>query len=265
MGEVLQQGLVDFANAFRPPPAPGVEVIQTARYRLTLQPDYPIPGPNSAAWIRAGERDADEVVDEVRAVFAARRLPLMWILDPDTEPADFDRRLEARGALPDAHAPETAVMVLPIDARIDAPSIPGLELHDALAGAERFRQADAVNAEAFSDFDRDRGPLERRRANQLAAGNRRLLLATVDGAPAGSAGLILHPPEGAIINGGAVRPSFRGRGIYRTLVAERLRIARDAGVGGLSVWGGPMSAPILAKLGFEKVGWRKFYFDQTTV
>jgi hypothetical protein len=46
-------------------------------------------------------------------------------------------------------------------------------------------------------------------------------------------------------------------------VAERLRMAREAGVAGLSVWGGPMSAPILDKLGFETVGWRKFYLDRS--
>ena len=49
------------------------------------------------------------------------------------------------------------------------------------------------------------------------------------------------------------------------MVAERLRIAREAGVAGLSVWGGPMSAPILAKLGFVKVGWRRFYPDRSGV
>jgi hypothetical protein len=45
------------------------------------------------------------------------------------------------------------------------------------------------------------------------------------------------------------------------MVAERLRIAREAGAAGLSVWGGRMSAPILARLGFQKVGWRKFLLD----
>lgn len=74
-----------------------------------------------------------------------------------------------------------------------------------------------------------------------------------------SSGLSLYPPDGALINGGGVRPKFRGRGIYRAMVAARLEMAREAGVAGLSVWGAPMSAPILARLGFEKVGWRRFY------
>jgi GNAT superfamily N-acetyltransferase len=75
----------------------------------------------------------------------------------------------------------------------------------------------------------------------------------------------LFPPTAAIINGGAVRPKFRGRGIYRALVAARLNMAREAGVeGGLVVWGGDMSAPILTRLGFEPVGSRKFYVDTST-
>lgn len=61
-----------------------------------------------------------------------------------------------------------------------------------------------------------------------------------------------------------MRPNFRGRGIYRALVAARQNIARRAGVDGLTVWGGDMSGPILSGLGFQKVGWRQFYLDTST-
>jgi GNAT superfamily N-acetyltransferase len=104
---------------------------------------------------------------------------------------------------------------------------------------------------------------ERRRLNLRAAGHRHLLLATLDGEPAGAGSIGLFPPGGATVNGGSVRPKFRGRGIYRALVAARLQIARNGGVDGLCVWGGHMSAPILAKMGFETVGWRRFYLDTT--
>jgi len=42
-------------------------------------------------------------------------------------------------------------------------------------------------------------------------------------------------------------------------------MAREAKVAGLVVWGGPMSAPILTRLGFQTVGWRRFYVDTSTV
>jgi hypothetical protein len=50
--------------------------------------------------------------------------------------------------------------------------------------------------------------------------------------------------------------------VYRALVVERLRVAREAGTAGLSVWGGRMSAPTLERLGFQEVGWRRFYIDR---
>lgn len=262
----VSQALADFANHYRQPAAPGVEIIDTPRYRITLQPDYPIPGPNGVSWIRCRVEEAGSVIDEVHASVAPRRLPLMWVVDPETEPEDFGVYLAARGMLDEGDA---AVMAMPIETVVEAPTIDGLEMRDALSDLETFQMSDAVNAEAFGDVERGRdeeqvAAQERRRKNQLAAGNRRVLLATVDGKPAGSAGLTLYPPAGAIITGGAVRPEFRGRGVYRAMVSARAEMAREAGVAGLAVWGGQMSAPILSKLGFEKVGWRRFYLDRST-
>lgn len=260
----VSQALVSWANGWRQPPAPGFEVIETPRYRVVLQPDFPIPGPNSASWVRCRAEEADEVIEEVSALLRSRRLPLMWVLDPDTKPANFSDFLAAHGVLPDPLAPESAVMVLPIDADLEVETVPGLELRDGLADIESFRAVDAINAEAFGgrSVPLRRGyarQLERRLENQLAAGNRRVILAVLDNEPAGSSGLSLYPPDGAIVNGGGVRPKFRGRGIYRAMVAARVNMAREAGVAGLCVWGGPMSAPILERLGFQKVGWRRFY------
>ena len=270
MGGVSQrrEALVEFATRFKQPAAPGIELVETARYRVTVQPDFPVPGPNSASCIRCRSDEASEVINGARAIFARHRLRFMWILDPETEPEDFPNHLADHDVFAEPEAPEVAVMVLPINAEVRAPAVPGLEIRDALADIETFRAADAVNAAAFGDSPRGSTPdraaaQERRRRDQLAAGNRRLLLATVDGEPAGSAGLTLFPPFGAIVNGGAVLDKFRGRGVYRALIAERLRLARDAGVPGLSVWGGPMSKPILARLGFETVGWRRFYPDNS--
>ncbi len=167
----VSQGLVDFANRFRQPAAPGIEVVETSRYRITLQPDYPVPGPNNVAWIRCSPDEVDGMVDDVRAVFRARRLQSMWILDPEVEPEDLPNRLAARGVTPDQLSPEVKVMVLGVATNLAPPAVAGLRMHDALADAESFRQANAV-------------------------------------------------------------------------------------------WGGRMSAPTLERLGFQKVGWRRFYIDR---
>jgi GNAT superfamily N-acetyltransferase len=265
----VSQALIDFANQRRQDAAPGIEVIVTPRYRASIQADFPRPGPNSVSWVRCRADETGEVIREVRAIFAARHLPFTWILEPGTEPSDFADHLAAHGVEPDPHGVEAQVMVLPVEANVEAPPIRGLEIQDAVADLDTFRKADAAATEAFEGALPEDSPdhiamLERRRLNFRAEGNRHWLLATVDGEAAGAGGIVLFPPGGAIINGGSVRPKFRGRGIYRALVAARLEIAREAGVAGLCVWGGDMSAPILAGLGFQKVGWRRFYLDAAT-
>ena len=262
----VSQALIDFANLYRRRSAPGIDVIVTPRYEITLQPDFPLPGPNSVAWVRCAEAEADTVIDEARAVIKPHRLPVMWILDPATEPAGFADHLLARACVPDPHGLEVAVMVRPVDDGIDAPEVPGLEIVDALADLAVYTAANVAAAEAFGAPDPGSGPaaigaFERRRLNALAAGNYTYLLATLDGEPAGAAGITVFGPAGATINGGSVRPKFRGRGVYRAMVAARLDIARRAGAAGVAVWGGAMSAPILGSLGFQAVGWKRFYLD----
>jgi GNAT superfamily N-acetyltransferase len=265
----VSQALVDFANHHRQEATPGIEVIVTPRFRAMIQPDFPIAGPNNVSWIRCMAGEADDVIREARAIFAARHLPFIWTLDPGAEPSDFAVHLSKYGVHPDPHGAESQVMVMPIDATVEGPPIEGLEIRDALVDLETFRLADGAAAEAF-EANLPIGSLEyvamqdRRRENFRAAGNRYWLMATLHGEPAGTAGMSLFAPAAAILQGGSVRASFRGRGIYRALVAERQRIAREAGVEGLTVWGGAMSAPILAGLGFEKVGWRRFYLDDST-
>ncbi|HUY73460.1 MAG TPA: GNAT family N-acetyltransferase [Candidatus Dormibacteraeota bacterium] len=265
----VSQALVEFANHHRQRAEPGIEVIVTPRYEITLQPDFPIAGPNNVSWIRCRADEADDVIKEVRAIVAPRRLPLMWTLDPESKPADLAHRLHAHDIDPDRHGVESKVMVLSSAATIHVPRVAGLEIVDALADPEAFQQADRAAAEAFrAESLGDDGPRvaarEHRRRNLLAAGHRHLLLARVDGEPAGSGSLGLYPPDGAKMNGGSVRSKFRGRGVYRALVAARVEIARRAGVAGLTVWGGDMSRPILERLGFEVVGWRRFYVDTIT-
>ena len=273
----VSQALVDFASEVRSEPGPGVEVTATARFHLTLQPDVPTAGPNSVAFVRCRREEVDRVVGEVHALAAPRHLPLMWVLDPGTAPPDLASMLAAHGVPPDPDGESVDVMVLPAGAPVGRPDVPGLEIVDAMAGLDVFSLADAVSEEAFHhaharrqdpvphDAPGHADMLGRRFANQRAAGNRHLLLAMVDGEPAGAAGLTLRPPGGAILHGGGVRPGFRGRGVYRALVAARLDIARQAGLPGVAVWGGQMSGPILRTLGFVTVGWRRFHLDRTTV
>lgn len=236
----------------------------TPHYQLQLMPDFPIPGPNNVSWIRCGEAEVDDVIKEIRAAAAARGLPLSWILDPDAQPPDLAQRLLALGFTPDDDGDKSAVMVLPADAALSAAHVDGLAIHDGLADLQSFTAAERVAEEAFGDvpfgapspIDAQR---ERRFNNHRATPGRHIVLATVNGEPAGSGSLTVFAPHGSMMNGGAVRPRFRGLGVYRAMVAARRDIAREAGAAGLFVWGGHMSRPILSGLGFEAVSWRQFY------
>jgi len=59
--------------------------------------------------------------------------------------------------------------------------------------------------------------------------------------------------------GGGTRPEWRGRGIYRALVAYRARIARDHGYAYLHADCSPDSRPILARLGFARLSTTSFH------
>jgi GNAT superfamily N-acetyltransferase len=77
-------------------------------------------------------------------------------------------------------------------------------------------------------------------------------LAYADGEPVarGSASFGEH---GVTLFGGSTLPQARGRGAYRALVAARWEEAVARGTPILVTQAGPMSRPILARLGFREV------------
>ena len=83
-------------------------------------------------------------------------------------------------------------------------------------------------------------------------------LAHCAGVPAGTGGFTLVEPV-ARLWGAAVIPAMRGRGVYRGLIATRLGAAAVRGATLALVHAGPMSSPILQRLGFRKFGERRTF------
>ena len=75
----------------------------------------------------------------------------------------------------------------------------------------------------------------------------------MDGEPAGFARAVFTR-EAAILLGGSTLPWARGRGVYTSLVHARWRETVERGLARIAVSAGPMSAPILERLGFEAIG-----------
>lgn len=86
-------------------------------------------------------------------------------------------------------------------------------------------------------------------------------VAAVDRKPVGFArGVDLD--QGVALFGGAVLTEARGRGVYRALVRARWEHAAERGTPLLVVQAGEMSAPVLAKLGFEGHGEIQLLIDR---
>ena len=206
------------------------------------------------------------MIDETRALAAAHGLPLMWMLDDGAQPPDLPERLARRGIAADERSPETIALVLADPA--DLGGAPGVVFRDALSSLGLYATSHRVADLAFNgkpdpaDCGDDELYRERFENARQVPGLRRLL-GFFDGTPAACGSLRVKGAV-AIMNGGAVVPELRGRGIYRALVAERHRLALAAGAAGVVTHAGPLSLPILRHLGFQAVGRRRYFKDLGT-
>jgi Acetyltransferase (GNAT) domain len=86
-----------------------------------------------------------------------------------------------------------------------------------------------------------------------ASGRVGYYVAYVDGKPAGFARAVFTPVA-ALLLGGSTLPWARGRGAYTSLVHARWQDSVERGAPRMVVSAGPMSEPILRRLGFEPLG-----------
>jgi GNAT superfamily N-acetyltransferase len=85
--------------------------------------------------------------------------------------------------------------------------------------------------------------------------------ALVDGQVVG-VGRAVDMLDAVALMGGVVLPEARRRGVYRALVHARWRYAVERGTPALVVQAGPMSAPVLAGLGFVRHGELRLFVDR---
>lgn len=101
--------------------------------------------------------------------------------------------------------------------------------------------------------ERRRAPAAASWESQEASGVIEHHLARVDGRPAGFGRLVATGPAGVLM-GGSVAPWARGRGAYRALMRSRWEASVARGTPRLVTSAGAMSAPVLARLGFARIG-----------
>ncbi|MDV9175429.1 GNAT family N-acetyltransferase [Streptomyces sp. W16] len=203
-------------------------------------------GWNGILWTDLDETDADAAIAEQIAYFTGLGRDFEWKLYGHDLPTDLGRRLTAAGFTPE---PQETLMIGEIAAlALDAELPDGIRLLPATDRAGVDLVAD-VHEKAFgTDSTRLRASL----LAQLAADSDTVVavVALAGDEPVSAARMELVPgTQFAGLWGGGTVESWRGRGIYRALVAHRTRIAADRGYRYVQVDASDQSRPILERLG----------------
>jgi GNAT superfamily N-acetyltransferase len=202
-------------------------------------------------WSELTRQNADEVIAAQVSYFAARGTAVEWKLYDYDQPADLAQRLTAAGFEPD----DAELMLVAETADIDQ----NVVLPDGLVIAEVTDEAgiDAMMAVHDLAFTEHPSPeLGKRLLLQFreAPESMRMVVAMAGDEPVSAARVeFVQGTEFAGLWGGGTVPAWRGKGIFRALVAYRAGLAAARGYRYLQVDALPTSRPILERLGFLPV------------
>ena len=207
--------------------------------------------------------ELDALIARQRDFYAARGQALEWKLHGHDVPADLPDRLVAAGFRPEDR--ETVVIGLAAPLADPAPPLPeGVRLREvteradldgiqalkvAVWGDGRLNLADALEREIAADPAGVTVVVAETTAETTAEGG------SAAGGRVVSAGWVRYVSgtRFATLWGGATLPPWRGRGIYRALVAYRAWLAVSRGYEYLQVDASDDSRPILQRCGFVAV------------
>lgn len=206
--------------------------------------------------VRGAELDA--LIARQRDYFAARGEAVEWKTRGHDLPADLTERLRAAGFAPEE--PET-VMIGEAAALATEPRSPaGVTLRQIGAGdgqADDLRRIADMHGRVW---DGDHGYLADDLARRMATGGEDFAVFVAEAETTSgpqvvcAAWLVLREGEGfAGLWGGSTLAEWRGRGIYRAMVARRAQVAARRGVKYLQVDASEDSRPILQRLGLHAV------------
>ncbi|MFG2720442.1 GNAT family N-acetyltransferase [Streptomyces sp. NPDC048416] len=206
----------------------------------------PAPVWNGVLWSDLTAANADAHIASQVSHFASCGTEWEWKLYAHDCPADLGRRLLAAGF---SAEPEETVMVARVaELPLGVEQIPGTLR--PVTDAAGVRLMTEVHTGAFGS---DSSRLGERLLAQFAEAPDTVIgvVAMAGDQPVSAARMDFHPgTEFASLWGGGTLPEWRGRGIYRALVAHRARIAARRGYRYLQVDASAQSRPILRRLGF---------------
>lgn len=240
--QVSAQSLLELAEepSLSLPPEPGRELVERETHVLVVRGRRA-----SVERIRLG--DVERTVAELRGLARQRELEAVtWWIGERSTPHDLAARLAALGLVPDPEMPVSTTLTIASRPAGE----PTLEVRRVETAADYLR-AREIGWAIWPEHDE----IDWRESWAALAGSdvSRHYLAFADGEAVGF-GRAVFTPAATLLMGGAVLPHARGRGVYTALVHARWDDSVASGVGRLLVGAGRMSAPILANMGFERIG-----------
>ncbi|WP_415953511.1 GNAT family N-acetyltransferase [Streptomyces sp. KLOTTS4A1] len=205
---------------------------------------------NCVVWSGLDESTADAVIAEQIGHFGALGVEFEWKTYGHDRPADLGERLARAGLA--AEEPES-LMVAEAAEQPEAGALgDGLRLVDATDEAGIALAAEVHRLAFGADSDR----LQQQLLDRLAHAPDSFVMTLVMAGQRPVAAARIEFTSGADFAGlwgGGTLPAYRGRGLYRALVAHRAALASARGVRYLQVDALPTSRPILERLGFEQL------------
>lgn len=205
-------------------------------------------GWNGVVWSDLDDTGADAAIAEQIAYFSGLGREFEWKLYGHDLPVDLGQRLRSAGF---TAQPEETLMIGEVnDLTLDAEPPEGIRVLPVTDRAGVDLVADVHEAAFGTDSTRLRHQL----LAQLTADPETVVavVALAGETPVSAARMELVPgTRFAGLWGGGTVEAWRGRGIYRALVALRAREAVERGYRYLQVDAMPSSRPILERLGFE--------------
>ncbi|WP_394428478.1 GNAT family N-acetyltransferase [Streptomyces sp. SGAir0957] len=202
-------------------------------------------------WLDLDADSADAAIGAQAAFFRAAGVEAEWKAYGHDLPGDLGARLTAAGFV--AEEPETLLVAETAGLALDVEPPEGITLLPVTEEAH-VELVERVHARAF---DSGRSSIGHQVRQQLAhaPGTVPAVVALHGAEPVGAARLELHAgTDFASLWGGGTVPGWRGRGVYRALVAFRARIAAARGFTYVQVDATAYSRPILERLGFAALG-----------
>jgi GNAT superfamily N-acetyltransferase len=196
-----------------------------------------------------GAEELAALVDRTVAHFADHGRWFEWKTF-DHDRADLPPLLLAAGAKPQAHEALVLGEAAPL---ADEPVLPADLVMREITERMDLERVAAMESEVWGE---DWSWLADDLADRLAGADPVRVLVVEDGDRVVSAAWLAPLGETSVAGlwGGSTLAAFRGRGIYRALVARRARLALDLGFRYLQVDASDDSRPILQRLGLTVVG-----------